>query len=118
MANINFNEKEKCSINTKDIDIWKDVIYMKLLNKSQLLNIIDAKESKKTKKRIINYHWHDKKIYSKGLFVPKPKEKRAPIIQMHKDLGHFGEQKTFAKIYKGYSWHNRTEDVKMVWRTC
>jgi hypothetical protein len=118
LADIDFNEKGKCWINTKDVDIWKDVICMRLLNESILLDTIYAEESKKTKKRIINYHWHDKKIYSKGLFVPKPKERKALIIQMHKDLGNYGEQKTLAEIYKRYFWHNRTEDVKIVVRTC
>jgi hypothetical protein len=50
---------------------------MKLLNESILPNIIDLKESKKAKKRIINCYWHDQRFYFKGLFVPKPKERMA-----------------------------------------
>jgi len=30
--------------------------------------------------------------------VPKPEERMALIIQMHEDLGHFGEKTTLAKI--------------------
>jgi hypothetical protein len=37
---------------------------------------------------------------------------------MHKDLGHFGEQRTLAKICWRYFWHNRIEDVKMVVKMC
>ncbi len=51
-----FDEKEKCWIDTKDIDIWKDVICMKLLKKGILLNTINAKKNKRANKRIINYH--------------------------------------------------------------
>ncbi len=52
----NFDEEEKCWIDAKDIDIWNDVICMKLLNKGKLLDTTDVEESKKTKKKIINYH--------------------------------------------------------------
>jgi hypothetical protein len=92
-AHTNFNEEGKCWIDAKDIDIWKDVICMKLLNKSTLLDTTDAEENKRTKKRIINYHWHDHKLYSKGLFVLKPKERKALIMQMHKKFGAFWRTK-------------------------
>jgi hypothetical protein len=42
----------------------------------------------------------------------------ALVIQMHEDLGHFGEQRTLAEICRKYFWHNRTEDVKTVVRMC
>jgi hypothetical protein len=37
---------------------------------------------------------------------------------MHKDLGHFGEERTLAEVCRRYFWHNRTEDVKVVVRVC
>ncbi len=48
----------------------------------------------------------------------KPKERMGLIIQMHEDLGHFGEQRTLVKICKRYFWHNRTQDVKIVVKLC
>jgi hypothetical protein len=33
-------------------------------------------------------------------------------------LGHFGKQRTFAKICRRYFWHNRAEDVKTVVKLC
>jgi hypothetical protein len=42
----------------------------------------------------------------------------ALIIQMHENLGHFGEQRTLAEIYKRYFWHNTMEDVKTVVKMC
>jgi hypothetical protein len=37
---------------------------------------------------------------------------------MHKDLGHFGEQKTLAEICRQYFWHSRMEDVKTIVNMC
>jgi hypothetical protein len=42
----------------------------------------------------------------------------ALIIQMHENLGHFGKQRTLAKICQKYFWHNKIEDVKIVVRMC
>jgi hypothetical protein len=40
------------------------------------------------------------------------------VVQMHKDLGHFGEERTLAEVCRRYFWHHRTEDVKAVIREC
>ncbi len=40
------------------------------------------------------------------------------VVQMHKDLGHFGEERMLAEVCRRYFWHNRTEDVKTVVRVC
>ncbi len=42
LTHTDFDEKEKCWIDAKDIDIWTDVICMKLLNESILLDTIDV----------------------------------------------------------------------------
>jgi hypothetical protein len=56
LVHTNPDEEKKCWINIKDIDIWKDIICMKLLNESISPDIIDLEENKRAKKRIINYH--------------------------------------------------------------
>ncbi len=66
----------------------------------------------------MNYHWQDQRLYFKGLFVLKPKEKMGPIIQMHEDLGHFGEQRILVDIYRRYFWHNKIKDVKTIVKLC
>lgn len=63
--------------------------------------VIDVVEIKWAKKRIMNYYWHDNKLYFMGLFVPKLKENNSLVIQMHEYLGH-----------------NRIEDVKVVANMC
>jgi hypothetical protein len=50
--------------------------------------------------------------------VPKLKDRMGLVIQMHKDLGHFGEKRTLAEVCRRYFWHNRTGDVKSVVREC
>jgi hypothetical protein len=50
--------------------------------------------------------------------VPKPEERIPLVIQMHEDLGHFGEQRTLVEICQRYFWHNQTEDVQIVVRRC
>jgi transposase InsO family protein len=100
------------------IDIWRDAVCLELLKKGILPNTIDLEESKRAKKRVSNYCWKEQRLYFKGLLVPKPKERMSLVIQMHEDLGHFGEQRTLAEIYRRYFWHDRTEDVKTVVRRC
>ncbi len=50
--------------------------------------------------------------------MPRPEDRMGLIVQMHKDLGHFGEERTLAKICRRYFWHNKTEDVKTVIKIC
>ncbi len=50
--------------------------------------------------------------------MPKPEERIPLVIQMHEDLGHFGEQRMLAEICRRYFWHSRIEDVKTVVRRC
>jgi len=64
---------------------------------------VDLEECKRVRKRILNYQWHDQIFYFKGLFVQKPEDKMGLVIQMHEDLGHFGEEKTLVKSTRGTS---------------
>jgi hypothetical protein len=50
--------------------------------------------------------------------VPILHERKTLIIQMHKNLAHFGGQRTLAKICKHYFKHAKMEDVKMVVKMC
>jgi hypothetical protein len=56
-----------------------------------LPDIVEREESKRARKRVINYCWKEQKLYFKGLLVPRPEERRALVNQMHEDLGHFRE---------------------------
>jgi len=79
---------------------------------------VDLEEGRRARKRANNYCWKEQKLYFKGLYVPRQEERILLVIQMHEDLGHFGEQRTLAKICQRYFWHNRTKDVRAVVRRC
>jgi len=112
------DEEDKYGTNTRNNDIWKDVTCMNLLQEGILPDTVDPMESKKARKRILNYHWQDQSFYFKGLFMPKSEDRMGLVVQMHKDLGHFGEERTLVEICRRYFWHNRTEDVKTVVKVC
>jgi hypothetical protein len=50
--------------------------------------------------------------------VPRPTDHMGLVVQMHKNLGHFGEERTLAEVCRRYYWHNRIKDVKAVVRVC
>jgi hypothetical protein len=114
----NSNEDEKCWTDTRDNDIWKDVTCMKLLQEGTIPDTVDIEECKRTRKRILNYHWHDQSLYFECLFVPRLEHCMGLVIQMHKNLGHFREERTLAKICRRYFWHNKIKDVKTIVKMC
>jgi len=112
------DEEDEWGASTTHQDIWEDVAYMDLLQGGMLPDTIDHGESKRAKKRISNYHWQDQSLYFKDLLVPRPEDRMGLVVRMHKDLGHFGEEKTLTEVCRRYFWHNRTEDVKTVVKIC
>jgi hypothetical protein len=112
------NEGEVFGVEARNVDIWQDTTCLELLKEGQLPDIVDLEEGKRARKRANNYYWKGQKLYFKELYVPKPEERIPLVIQMHEDLGHFGEQRTLAEIYHRYFWHNRTEDVRTIVRRC
>ncbi len=111
----NLDEEEECGVNSRSSDIWEDVSCMGLLQGGVLPDTVNPLESKRAKKRILNYHWQGRSLYFKGLLVPKPEDRIGLVVQMHKD---FGEERTLAEVCRKYFWHNQIEDVKAVVRVC
>ncbi|CAK9203035.1 unnamed protein product [Sphagnum troendelagicum] len=62
-----------------------------LLQEGYMAEEVDPQESKRIRKRAKQYCWRDNKLYFKGLYIPRPKERLKLVTQMHEDLGHFGE---------------------------
>jgi hypothetical protein len=50
--------------------------------------------------------------------VPRPEDYMGLVIQMHKDLRHFGKERTLAEICRRYLWHNRTKDMRTIVKIC
>jgi hypothetical protein len=54
----------------------------------------------------------------KGLVIPKLEEHRQIIMDIHDEIGHFGEGRTLVEVKSQYFWHNMTKFVKEVICTC
>jgi len=85
------NEGEIYGVEARSVDIWQDTTCLESLKEGQLPDTVDLEEGKRARKRVNNYCWKGQKLYFKGLYVPKPEERIPLVIQMHEDLGHFGE---------------------------
>ncbi len=96
------SDEEDQEVVAKCIDIWEDAVCLELLKDGSLPDKVKLEESKKARKRVINYCWKEQKLYFKGLLVPRPEERRSLVSQMHEDLGHFGEHRTLAEICQQY----------------
>jgi hypothetical protein len=48
----------------------------------------------------------------------KLEERKCILLEMHYEIGHFGQHQTFAKVYKNLYWHNQTKQVTMVVKAC
>jgi hypothetical protein len=105
-------------VEMKGSDIWEDATCLVLLREGMLPEMCELEEGKRARKRAEHYCWKEQKLFFKDLYVPRPKERRSLVLQMHEDLGHSGKQRFLAKICWRYFWHCRTEDVKSVVRSC
>ncbi len=54
-------------------------VCLELLKDGALLDIVEHEESKRARKRVINYCWKEQKLYFKGLLVLRPEERRALV---------------------------------------
>jgi len=102
----------------KGSNVWEDATCLALLIEGMLPKMVELEEGKKARKRAEHYCWKEQKLFFKDLYVPRPEERRSLVLLMHEDLGHSGEQRLLAEICWRYFWHCRTEDVKLVVRSC
>jgi hypothetical protein len=49
-----------------------------------------------------------------NLVVARPNDWWQIIMDLHNEIGHFGEGRTLVEMNKRYFWHNRTIEVKDV----
>jgi transposase InsO family protein len=112
------DEKEECEARSRNSDIWEDSNCMELLQTGTFLISIDPMESKRARKRILNYRWQEQSLYFRDRLVPEPKDRLELVVQMHSNLGHSGEERTLTEICRRYFWHDRTESVRAVVKGC
>jgi hypothetical protein len=72
----------------------------------------------RVKKQAQNYVWKGNQLFFQNMMVLKLDEKKDIVLEMHREVGHFGEQRTFVEICKWYYWHNRTKQVKANGKAC
>ncbi len=98
--------EEACADRASNTNVWEDEVCMRLLKEGSIPDTIGPQESKRARKRAVQYSWKGERLYFKGLSVPRPEERKEIVTQMHEDLGHFGEQRTLAAIRQRYFWNN------------
>jgi hypothetical protein len=74
-------------VEIKGSNIWVDETCLVLLKEGMLPDMVELDEGKRTRKRAEHYCWKEQKLFFKGLYVPRPEERRSLVLQMHEDLG-------------------------------
>jgi hypothetical protein len=74
------DEKEECEIGSRNSDIWEDSSCMELLQTRVLPVTIDPLESKRVRKRVLNYHWQGQSLYFRNRLVPKPGDRLGLVV--------------------------------------
>jgi hypothetical protein len=53
---------------------------MALLREGMLPEMIEPEEGKRAKKRVEHYCWKEQQLFLKGLYVPRPEERRSLVV--------------------------------------
>jgi hypothetical protein len=85
-------DDEACAEAMSKTHIWEDEVCLRLLREGIIRDMVDPQASKRARRRVTHYCWKNEKLYFKGLYVPKPKDRLKLVSQMHKDLGHLGNR--------------------------
>jgi hypothetical protein len=56
LQSADLDEEEECGADSRNSDIWEDINCMELLQGGMLPTTVDPLESKRARKRILNYH--------------------------------------------------------------
>jgi hypothetical protein len=84
-------EKNACEEDDQDHqDFWKDLNSVEFLQ-IELMPININEEDLQIKRKTQNYVLKGNQLYFKGWLVPKPEERKCIIMEMHHEIGHFGE---------------------------
>jgi hypothetical protein len=60
----------------------------------------DLAEKERARCKMMRYNWNNEVLMFQGLVVPKPKEREIIVNDIHANIDHFSEQKTFAEVKK------------------
>jgi hypothetical protein len=92
---------------SRQMDIWEDNVSMVLLIGGHLeIGLYDTTNIDRAKKRVMKYHWLEDILFFQNMVVPKRAEWIMLIENIHEEIGHFGEIRTFVEVKKRLFWHD------------
>jgi hypothetical protein len=74
------------------MEIWEDELSMMVLNGNEFLTECKEKEKSRASKHILHYYWNNDSLLFKGLMVLRPSVQRQIVVDLHNEIGHFGER--------------------------
>lgn len=83
-------------------DVWGDLNCLQFIQIKQMPSSAIEKKNLQVKNQAQNYVWKGDQLCFWNMMVFKPNERKDIILEMHKEIGHFGEQQTFVEICKWY----------------
>jgi hypothetical protein len=84
---------------SRQMDIWENNVSMVLLIGGHLEAKLDNTTNvKMAKKQVMKYHWSEYTMFFQNLVVPRLAKWRMLIEKIHKEIGHFGEMRTFIEV--------------------
>jgi hypothetical protein len=63
---------------------------------------IGNEENLQIKRRIQNYIIKENQLYFKGLLILKLEARKCIVLEMHHEIRHFGQHRTFVEVYKRF----------------
>ena len=106
-----------------EADIWEDLEVLRLLQTHKYGQGLSAQERDRTYRRAKNYRWMGNNVYKmqpRGVLVvvPKPAERAAIVLDLHRSMGHFGVQRVLDRLQKDYWWRNMGDAVVAAVKSC
>jgi hypothetical protein len=80
LNSIDPDEGDEWGSDSRNNDIWEDATCVDLLQGGMLPATVDPVESKRARKRILNYHWQGQSLYFKGLLVLRPEDRIGLVV--------------------------------------
>lgn len=86
----------------KHQDVWCHFNCLQFLQIEQMLPNVNDEESLQITMQAQNYIWKGDQLYFREMMVPKREQNNNIVLEMHQEIGHFGEQRTLVEICKRF----------------
>lgn len=104
-------------------DVWDDALVMHYLRACVYSAGLSRAEQKRVQKRARRYVLQGDTLHRRmpdgsTRTVPPKADRRALVLDMHEQTGHFGEKRTAGLVSTMYWWRGMMDDVRAITRTC